>query len=129
MATKALERGSARARAAGAALWAPVIDRTSPLPVSRQLAAALRAAIAEGQLGAGARLPSTRGLAAEIGLARSTVVAVFEQLAAEGYLLAQPGSGISCRPGSPQSMRMRMPMPGPGPSRAAVGKSRHRRRG
>ncbi|MBV9017394.1 MAG: PLP-dependent aminotransferase family protein [Alphaproteobacteria bacterium] len=80
-------------RAAGAALWAPALDRNAPLPLSRQLAAALRAAIAEGQLGAGARLPSTRVLAAELGLARSTVVAVFEQLAAEGYIAAQPGSG------------------------------------
>ncbi|MBV9584246.1 MAG: PLP-dependent aminotransferase family protein [Alphaproteobacteria bacterium] len=83
----------ARARAAGAALWAPALDRNAPLPLSRQLAAALRAAIAEGQLGAGARLPSTRVLAAELELARSTVVAVFEQLAAEGYIAAQPGSG------------------------------------
>ena len=49
--------------------------------------------VAEGSFGAGARLPSTRELAAELGLARSTVVAVFEQLAAEGYIAAQPGSG------------------------------------
>src|SRR5207249_5638363 len=69
-----------RARAAGAALWAPALDRKSALPLSRQLAAAFRAAIAEGRLGAWARLPSTRALAAELGLARSTVVAVFEQL-------------------------------------------------
>src|SRR5205814_10196853 len=84
---------SARARPAGAALWIAALDRGAPLPLSRQLAAALRAAIAEGQLGAGARLPSTRALAAELGLARSTVVAVFEQLAAEGYIAAQRGSG------------------------------------
>ena len=84
---------SARARPAVAALWIAALDRGAPLPLSRQLAAALRAAIAEGQLGAGARLPSTRALAAELGLARSTVVAVFEQLAAEGYIAAQPGSG------------------------------------
>src|SRR5438874_8238113 len=83
----------ARARPAGAALWAPRLDRGAALPLSRQLAAALRAAIAEGRLGAGARLPSTRALAAELGLARSTVVGVFEQLAAEGYIAAQPGSG------------------------------------
>src|SRR5437762_4963557 len=83
----------ARSRPAGAVLWAPRLDRAAPLPLSRQLAAALRTAIAEGRLGAGARLPSTRALAAELGLARSTVVAVFEQLAAEGYIAAQPGSG------------------------------------
>jgi GntR family transcriptional regulator/MocR family aminotransferase len=84
---------SPRSRPAGAALWAPRLDRGTAVPLSRQLAAALRTAIAEGRLGAGARLPSTRALAAELGLARSTVVAVFEQLAAEGYIAAQPGSG------------------------------------
>jgi GntR family transcriptional regulator / MocR family aminotransferase len=82
-----------RSRPAGAALWAPRLDRAGPVPLSRQLAAALRAAIAEGRLGAGVRLPSTRALAAELGLARSTIVGVFEQLAAEGYIAAQPGSG------------------------------------
>jgi GntR family transcriptional regulator/MocR family aminotransferase len=84
---------SPRSRPAGAALWAPLLDRGAAAPLSRQLAAALRTAIAEGRLGAGARLPSTRALAAELDLARSTVVAVFEQLAAEGYIAAQPGSG------------------------------------
>ena len=81
------------ARPAGAALWTPPLDRASPLPLTRQLAAALREAVAEGRFGAGARLPSTRELAAELGIARSTVVAVFEQLAAEGYLAARQGSG------------------------------------
>src|SRR5438552_7033933 len=83
----------ARSRPAGAVLWAPRLDRGAALPLSRQLAAALRTAIAEGRLGAGARLPSTRVLATELGLARSTIVGVFEQLAAEGYIAAQPGSG------------------------------------
>src|ERR1700738_3221024 len=84
---------SPRSRPAGAALWVPLLDRGAAMPLSRQLAAAVRTAIAEGRLGAGVRLPSTRALAAELGLARSTVVAVFEQLAAEGYIAAPPGSG------------------------------------
>src|SRR5438105_6525853 len=99
-------RSAPRLHPAGAVLWAPNLDRGAAVPLSRQLAAALRAAIAEGRLGAGARLPSTRALAAELGLARSTVVAVFEQLAAEGYIAAQPGSGyfvpaslVDARPG------------------------------
>jgi GntR family transcriptional regulator / MocR family aminotransferase len=77
----------------GAALWVPRLDRASTMPVSRQLAAALRQALAGGSFGAGARLPSTRSLAAELGIARSTVVAVFEQLAAEGYIEPRQGSG------------------------------------
>ncbi|HTW51206.1 MAG TPA: PLP-dependent aminotransferase family protein [Stellaceae bacterium] len=79
--------------AAPATLWTTRLDRTSPLPLSRQLAAALREALSEGRIDAGARLPSTRALAAELGLARSTVVGVFEQLAAEGYIAGRPGSG------------------------------------
>jgi GntR family transcriptional regulator / MocR family aminotransferase len=53
---------------------------------------AVREAIVEGQLGPGAPLPSTRVLAAELGVARGTVVAAIDQLAAEGLLETRPGS-------------------------------------
>ncbi len=56
---------------------------------------ALREAIREGQLPAGTLLPSTRLLATELGLARATVVAAYEQLAVEGYLVARQGSGTT----------------------------------
>src|SRR5580704_801049 len=79
--------------AATATLWTTRLDRASPVALSRQLAMALRQAIGEGHIGAGARLPSTRALAGDLGLARSTVVGVFEQLAAEGYIAGRPGSG------------------------------------
>jgi GntR family transcriptional regulator / MocR family aminotransferase len=86
-------RQEPNAAPAGAALWTTRLDRASPLPLSRQLAAALREALSEGRIESGARLPSTRALASELGLARSTVVGVFEQLAAEGYIASKPGSG------------------------------------
>jgi GntR family transcriptional regulator / MocR family aminotransferase len=54
---------------------------------------ALREAIRDGRLGAGTRLPSTRTLAAELGLARGTVSAAYDQLVAEGHLVATRGSG------------------------------------
>jgi GntR family transcriptional regulator / MocR family aminotransferase len=54
---------------------------------------ALRAAIREGRLAAGTRLPSTRALAGDLGLARGTVVEAFAQLLAEGYLEARHGAG------------------------------------
>src|SRR6478609_6193832 len=54
---------------------------------------ALRAAIREGRLAAGTRLPSTRALAGDLGLARGTVVEAFAQLVAEGYLDARHGAG------------------------------------
>lgn len=76
-----------------AILWTTRLDRALPVALSRQLAAALRQAISEGRIGPGARLPSTRALAGELGLARSTVVGVFEQLAAEGYIAGRAGSG------------------------------------
>ena len=55
----------------------------------------LRAAILEGRLKPGALIPPTRALAAQHGLARGTVVRVFEQLISEGYLEARVGSGTS----------------------------------
>ena len=48
-------------------MWVPRLDRASTVPLSRQLATALRQALAGGSFGPGARLPSTRSLAAELG--------------------------------------------------------------
>ncbi|MFC7329558.1 PLP-dependent aminotransferase family protein [Marinactinospora rubrisoli] len=54
---------------------------------------ALRDAIRDGRLAPGTRLPATRTLAGELGMARGTVTAAYEQLVAEGYLSARRGSG------------------------------------
>ena len=56
---------------------------------------ALRAAIRDGRLVAGSTVPSTRALAADLGISRSTVVAAYEQLVAEGYLLARHGAATT----------------------------------
>ena len=53
----------------------------------------LRAAVLDGRLPPGARLPSTRNFAHEYGVARGTVLLAFEQLRAEGYLEARVGAG------------------------------------
>lgn len=53
---------------------------------------ALRQAIRDGRLAAGEWLPSSRALAAQLGLARGTVVEVYSQLAAEGYLRTRQGA-------------------------------------
>ncbi|GAB3386760.1 MocR-like pyridoxine biosynthesis transcription factor PdxR [Lysobacter fragariae] len=58
-----------------------------------QLTRALKAAILDGRLHSGDRLPATRVLAAELGLSRNTVLASYEELAAEGFLLGKVGSG------------------------------------
>lgn len=56
---------------------------------------ALRDAIRSGRLAPGARLPSSRALAADLGISRGTVTAAFDQLVAEGYLTARHGSGTT----------------------------------
>jgi len=53
---------------------------------------ALRAAVRDGRLPPGTRLPSSRTLAVELGLARGTVTAAYEQLVSEGHLVSRTGS-------------------------------------
>ncbi|WP_233199493.1 PLP-dependent aminotransferase family protein [Cryobacterium sp. N22] len=69
-----------------------LLDRGSALPLAAQLATALRQAILDGTLRHDEALPSTRALAASVRVSRGTVVAAYDQLAGEGYLLARPGS-------------------------------------
>jgi GntR family transcriptional regulator / MocR family aminotransferase len=62
-----------------------------------RLEAALRAAIREGRLRPGDRLPATRVLATELGCSRWVVVEAYDQLAAEGWIEGRPGSGTRVR--------------------------------
>jgi GntR family transcriptional regulator/MocR family aminotransferase len=62
------------------------LDRGARDPLSLQLERTLRDAVRRGSLRAGTSLPSTRALAAELGVSRGLVVAAYGQLAAEGYL-------------------------------------------
>ena len=59
----------------------------------RRLYEAIRLAITEHILPAGARLPSTRSLSQDLKVSRNTILAAFEQLLDEGYVSAQTGSG------------------------------------
>ena len=52
----------------------------------------LRAAILDGRIAPGATLPSSRNLAAELGIARNTVVGAYDLLVAEGYVLPRRGA-------------------------------------
>ncbi|WP_249997871.1 PLP-dependent aminotransferase family protein [Actinoplanes sp. M2I2] len=54
---------------------------------------ALRTAIVDGRLPSGERLPATRALAADLGVARGSVAAAYERLTAEGYLSSRVGAG------------------------------------
>ncbi len=61
--------------------------------VRASLETALRQAVQTGRLPAGTRLPASRTLAADLGVARNTVADVYSQLVAEGWLTARQGSG------------------------------------
>ncbi len=69
------------------------LDRRSRLPIYRQLYEGFRDAILERRLRAGQRIPSTRTLAAELGVSRLPLLNAFEQLVAEGYFRSVTGSG------------------------------------
>jgi GntR family transcriptional regulator / MocR family aminotransferase len=58
-----------------------------------RLEESLRSAIQQRRLAAGTALPSSRALAADLGMSRGTVTAAYDQLAAEGYVVTQQGSG------------------------------------
>jgi GntR family transcriptional regulator/MocR family aminotransferase len=85
---------------------APVrIDRRSLQSIHQQLYDRIRAAIAGGQLAPGERLPSTRSLAAQLGVARGTVDAAYGRLMGEGYLVGRGQAGTIVSP------HLRMPKP------------------
>jgi GntR family transcriptional regulator / MocR family aminotransferase len=68
------------------------LERGGEAPLHEQIERSIREDIRAGRLAAGARLPSTRGLAAELGVSRGVVSEAYGQLAAEGYLLASQGA-------------------------------------
>jgi GntR family transcriptional regulator / MocR family aminotransferase len=76
--------------------WASSLDLLVPLEGGggrrAALERAIRDAVRAGRLGAGERLPSSRALARDLGLARGTVAEAYGQLAAEGYLSTRPGA-------------------------------------
>ncbi|MFD5710614.1 PLP-dependent aminotransferase family protein [Streptomyces pharetrae] len=82
--------------------------------VRRGLTDALRDAVRTGRLAPGTRLPSSRSLATDLGLARNTVAGAYADLVAEGWLTARQGSGtrVADRPVPPPARH-----PGPTPSR------------
>lgn len=69
-------------------LDAPMQASRQAGPLQRQLLQRLKQSILDGRLTAGARLPASRELAAELGISRNTVLIAYEHLAAEGYVVA-----------------------------------------
>jgi GntR family transcriptional regulator/MocR family aminotransferase len=68
------------------------VSRDGPQTLGAQIEDRLRRAIRDGTLRAGARVPSTRDLARQLGVSRRVTVDAYEQLAAEGYLVLRQGA-------------------------------------
>jgi GntR family transcriptional regulator/MocR family aminotransferase len=69
------------------------LDLDGEGPRYAQLIRSLKGAILDGRVAAGARLPASRSLARELDISRNTVLAAYEQLQAEGFLVGRVGSG------------------------------------
>jgi GntR family transcriptional regulator/MocR family aminotransferase len=69
------------------------VEPRSREPLQQQIYAGIRRAILDGVLRPGARVPSSRALASDLGVSRTTTLLATEQLLAEGYLTAARGSG------------------------------------
>ncbi|MFC5428976.1 PLP-dependent aminotransferase family protein [Paraburkholderia denitrificans] len=80
------------------------LERGSGQPVYRQLHRLLQQAILSRELPAGSRVPSSRLLAAELGIARNTVTQVYEQLVLEGYVTSTTGRGTYVADTSPDEI-------------------------
>jgi GntR family transcriptional regulator/MocR family aminotransferase len=89
------------------------LERRGGLPLHEQLERTLRDAIRGGRLAAGMALPSSRGLAAELGVSRGVVSTAYDQLAAEGYLQTRQGAPVRVARG----VRAQTPLP---PSRSLL---------
>ncbi|MEU0743652.1 PLP-dependent aminotransferase family protein [Streptomyces sp. NPDC006134] len=83
----------------------------------RGLTNALREAVRTGRLAPGTRLPSSRALAADLGVARNTVADAYADLVAEGWLTARQGSGtrVADRAVVPPAAPAGRPRPHTGP--------------
>lgn len=69
------------------------IEKESAEAAHRQVYRRLREAILAGELPPGSRLPATRQLARDTGLARVTIARAYDQLAAEGFVESRVGAG------------------------------------
>lgn len=69
------------------------LSQASSEPLHLQIYHHLRRAVLSGTLVSGGRLPSTRSLAEDLGVSRTTVLLAYDQLLSEGYVEGRVGSG------------------------------------
>ncbi|MGW0040545.1 MocR-like pyridoxine biosynthesis transcription factor PdxR [Rhodococcus sp. NPDC003348] len=74
-------------------------------PLRRRIAGAVVTALRSGTLGPGDLLPSSRALAAELGVSRTVVVDAYDELAAAGFVDTRAGSGTRVAAGADAAAR------------------------
>ncbi len=91
-----------------------VVERADPVPLAVQISAQLEAAVTDGVLHAGDRLPSSRDLAVSLGVSRTVVTNAYARLFAEGWLEGRHGSGtyVADVAAPPASRHPAVPRPG-----------------
>ncbi|WFR65805.1 winged helix-turn-helix domain-containing protein [Curtobacterium flaccumfaciens] len=77
------------------------VDQSGGVGKTAGVVARVRAMVRDGTLRPGDALPSTRALAAELGVARGTVVAAYEQLDGEGWIRTRQGTAARVPEGVP----------------------------
>ena len=80
------------------------IDRNEAEAFQSQIARQVRELVLSGRLKPGAKLPSSRALSDQLGVARATVVEAYEQLLGEGYLETRLGSGTTVAAELPETL-------------------------
>lgn len=86
------------------------LDRDRPEPLGVQLSTQVRDLVVAGALAPGDRLPSTRALAADLGVARAVTEQAYDQLLAEGWVTTQQGAGTFVASGGvPPAAARRLP--------------------
>jgi GntR family transcriptional regulator/MocR family aminotransferase len=112
-------------------LWNSLaLDRAGAASLQDQIVGYFRAAVLSGRLKAGARVPSSRGLAAEHEVSRITAVQAYDRLVAEGYLVTRPGAGLFVADSVPDHHLLPDPAaaraPRPGANTGPTGRARPR---
>lgn len=80
------------------------LNPASEIPLFHQLYRNIRDSILGGRLPPGSRLPSSRTLAADLAISRTTVLTAFDQLTAEGYLEGRVGAGTQVAATLPETL-------------------------
>lgn len=78
-----------------------VLDKASTVPLHRQIYRQIAYAIREGAIPNGVRLPSSRTMARLAGVSRNTVLAAYDDLAADDLVRGEKGAGMRVQNGSP----------------------------